>query len=140
MKYFQLYELIDKTTYHKYGEDAWKLLSPAALEALDGLREFFNAPIMVNNWWDNPGGGFQFRGYRPPECTIGAAHSLHRQGAAFDCTVSGKTAAEARPIILENQDNPLLRNITRLEADVNWLHFDCAVLPPDKERIYVFKA
>jgi hypothetical protein len=133
--YFKIHELVDRNTFYKWGEGAWGLINPVALTALEGVREFFNVPVIVNNWWDGAG-KMQFRGYRPPECKIGAPASEHRKGNAFDCTVTGQTAEEARKIILENKDNPLLLNITRMEADVSWLHFDCK---PVKERIYVFK-
>ena len=49
------------------------------------------------------------------------------------------TAEEARKKILADQDNPLVSRITRLETEVNWCHFDLAVLPKGKHRIYVFK-
>jgi len=137
MKYFELYELIDRSSFMKWGVRAWVLFNPRALEALDGLREFFNAPITVNNWWGNDGKGMEYRGYRPEDCPVGAKYSEHKNGNAFDCTVKGYTADDARRIILENQDNPLLKRIMRLEADVSWVHFDCK---EGKERIYIFKA
>ena len=136
MKFFELNEIIDRKTYEKWGDRAWILFNPNALEALDGLREFMNAPITVNNWWGNPGAGNQYRGYRPEDCPVGAKFSQHKEGNAFDCTIKGYTAEDARRIILENQDNPLLAKIMRLEADVSWLHFD---LKPVPNRIHLFK-
>lgn len=137
MKYFRLQEIIDRSSYMKWGVKGWILFNPHALEALDGLREFFNTPITVNTWWDNEAGGMQYRGYRPEDCPIGAKYSEHKNGNAFDCTIKGYTAEDARRIILENTDNPLLARIMRLEADTSWLHFDCKEV---KNRIYVFHA
>lgn len=135
--HFQLCELVDRVTHEKWGDTAWTLLNPIALEALEGIRMFFDVPVTVNNY--HLGGRFQYRGYRGPECEIGAVHSRHRTGNAFDCDVRGYTAADARRIILENQDDPRLAKIQRLEADVNWVHFDCGEIPAGKSRIYVFK-
>lgn len=133
MKYFKPIELVDPMTYQNMLDDCLSLFNPDALYALDDLREFFGRPIVVNNW--HGGGSFKFRGYRPPNCPIGAKKSQHKQGNAFDCTVKGYTAEEARQKILKHQDNPLLQKIMRLEGGVSWLHFD---LMPVKKRIRVF--
>lgn len=139
MRFFQLHELVDRNTFHRFGDDAWRFLESDALDMLDGIREFFNAPVTVNNWWEGKG-SFQFRGYRPPDCTVGAPHSHHRTGKAFDFDVKGYIAEDARRIILENQDNPLLSKIQRMEADVHWVHADIGTVPGNRQRIYVFKA
>jgi hypothetical protein len=102
-------------------------LNPHALMALDSLRDFFDAPITVNNWlW---GGPFSYRGLRPLDCSVGADYSQHRFGNAFDCDVSGVTAEEARVLILGAKDDFGIQHINCIEADVNWLHFDCRNIP-----------
>ncbi len=137
MKHFEIQELIPRATYMQLGWRAITLFNPDALEALDGLREFFNAPITVNTWWGHPGAGNEFRGYRPEDCPVGAKFSEHKNGNAFDCTIQGYLAEDARRIIIENQDNPLLVKIKRLEDGVSWVHFDCK---ETQERIHLFKA
>lgn len=122
--HFIIQELVDKATFEKFGEQAWMLFNPVALEALDDLRRFFNVPITVNNW--HKGGYYQYRGFRPRSCNVGAEYSQHRLGNAFDCDIHGVTADEARKRILENQDSLMLFQITRLEDKVNWVHLDCA--------------
>lgn len=139
MRYFELPELVDRATYQKYGDAAWNLFHQDALEALDGIREFFAAPVTVNNWWDGKG-SFQYRGYRPPDCHIGAPMSYHRRGMAFDLDVKGHDAEEVRAAIIENRDNPLLIPIQRLEAGVSWVHFDVGLIREGKSRIYLFEA
>lgn len=140
MKHFIIEELVSRDTFEKLGQDAWQLFNTEALIALDDLREYFNASITVNNW--ATGGVFQWRGYRTPEKAkqLGAPNSQHAKGNAFDCTIRGYTAHEARAEILAHQDHELLNRITRLEGGVSWLHFDCATLPAGKKRIYVFHA
>ena len=122
-EHFKIHELVDRYTFNKFGEEAWQFFNPIALIALDGVREFFHKQIIVIDWfW---GGEFQYRGLRPIYCTEGATYSQHRFGDAFDGDIEGVTAKEARQAILENQDHELLKHITCIEADVNWLHFDC---------------
>jgi len=134
MKFFELFELVDKKTYETLGNKAWDLFKPEALIMLEGLREFFKCPISCNTWhW---GGEFQFRGYRPPSCSVGAPQSLHKQGMAFDVDIEGLSAEEARLNIMADQNNPLLKNIMRMEKDTNWVHIDCK---PVANRIYLFQ-
>ena len=140
-KHFQLYELVDKTTFYKHGVGAWKFLNPEALRMVDDVRDFFNVPIICNNWWGNNNhNALQYRGYRPPECTVGAPYSEHRKGNAFDLTVKGVTAEEARQRIMDDRDNPLLERVMRIEAKVNWLHIDHGLLKVGQPRPYIFNA
>jgi hypothetical protein len=141
MKYFNIYELVDKKTFEEHGTDAFDLFNPDALIALDDLREFFGSSVTVNNWHE-VNGGSQWRGLRTPEkaTELGSPHSQHRYGNAFDCDVQGYTAKQAREIIKFNQDDPLLKRIQRIEDKVSWVHFDLADLPDGKKRIYIFKA
>ena len=138
MKYFQLYELVDRHTFETQGEEAWGLFNPEVLIALDDLREFFDAPITVNAWHDF-NGGYQWRGWRTPEkaAELGAPHSQHAKGNAFDVDVRGYTGEQARQAIILHKDDLLLKRIMRLEAAKPWVHFD---LMPMANRIYVFKA
>jgi hypothetical protein len=138
LKHFALNELVDKTTFETLGNKAWSLFNEEVLFALDDLREYFNASITINTW--ARGGASEWRGYRSPACPIGAKHSQHRLGNAFDCTIKGYTAAEARAEIIAHQENELLKRIMRLEDKVSWVHFDCGAVPEGKQRIYLFIA
>ena len=138
MKYFKVFELVNRETYDKMGDRAIELFTPDALAALDGIREYFGAPVTVNNW--HSGGPFEWRGWRTLKkaAELGAPKSAHARGEAFDCDIQGVTAEEARQRILDDKSNPLLLKITRIEANVNWLHFDVTELPYGVHRIYVF--
>jgi hypothetical protein len=137
MKYFKFEELVDQKTFFEQRENCWKLFNPEALIALDDLREYFGVPITINDW--THGGTMQWRGYRPANCPVGAPHSQHRVGNAFDCTIKEYTAMEARAIIIANQENEKLIRIMRLEDEVSWVHFDL-YLQPGEKRIYLFHA
>jgi hypothetical protein len=134
--HFALYELVDRRTYEQWGEDAWNLLNPDLLYSIDGIREFFDRPCYINNWYNGHGSN-QYRGYRPPDCPIGALKSEHKRGNAADMTIEGIDAEMARQTILDNQDHPLLCKIMRLEANTPWLHLD---LKNVSDRIHLFKA
>lgn len=131
-RHFKIYELVDKATFDRFGLQAFMFLNPLALQALDGIRDFFDAPVTVNNY--HSGGPFQFRGLRPRSCTVGGEYSQHRLGAAFDCDIAGVSAAQARKVILEHRSDPRLLFVNCIETDVNWLHFDCRNIP-DRIRL-----
>ena len=135
MKYFRPYEIVDRATYDRFGIASFNLFNPDALQALDDLREFFDVPVVVNNW--KTGGPFQWRGFRNPRCPQYRAGSQHSLGNAFDLDIQGFTAEQARSRIIECKDHLLLHKIMRLEGGVNWVHFDLLHVV---NRIYVFKA
>ena len=136
--YFTIEELVDRDTFGTYGEKAWDFLHPLAIGAIDGIREFFDTPVIVNTW--HRGGVFQYRGYRPSHCPVGLETSYHRRGMAFDFDVTGIDSGMARAAILNNKTNPLLWKVQRLEAGVNWVHMDIGAIPDFASRIYLFRA
>ena len=99
-KFFDLYELVDRATYEKWGEDAWNLFNPDLLYSIDGVREFLDVPCYINNWYGGHGQN-QYRGYRPHDCPVGAVNSQHKVGNAGDITIQGIDAGTARQRILD---------------------------------------
>lgn len=133
-KHFIIQELVAEDTFEELGEEAcWQLFDERALMMIDGIRNFFGLPVLINNW--HVGQSFHNRGYRSPDCPIGAIKSMHRYGKAFDMAISGVPAQEARKRIFENKDDKRLQYINRMEAEVSWLHCD---VKPVKERIVLF--
>ena len=121
-QFFNIKELVPRAFYEHYGDTdrAWMVFDQRALRALDELRRVFGA-CTVNDW---PFGGTnEYRGYRSPGCTVGAALSQHRFGRAFDCHFQYATAADVRQYIREEHAN-IAGLITRVEDNVSWLHFD----------------
>jgi hypothetical protein len=134
-KYFKIQELVDRVTYEKFGEQAWMFFDVRLLKTLDGIREYFNSPIIVNNW--HLGGNLDSRGFRRPDDKTGALYSQHRFGRAVDFTVTGRTAEEVRKIIIDNQNIFPFNEITAMELDVDWVHIDFRNINSDV--IYLFK-
>jgi len=116
--HFKLEELIPPETWQALGRKAWLVLDPRALFTLDQLREAFGVCI-VNTWHE--GGMLKYRGFRPPECKVGAHYSQHRFGRGFDCTFR-QSSEIVRQTIMEHRDQ--FPYLTTLESDVSWVHFD----------------
>ena len=129
-KFFKIEELVCKHAYNKYSEDqCWSFFSCAALETLLVLRkDIIKKPFIINNW--KKGGEFSQRGLRCNICPIPRGKTLlekvymsaHCTGEAFDITVQGMSAEEARQLIAKNAIE--LPYPIRLEKDVTWLHVD----------------
>lgn len=129
-KYFKIEELVCSHVYNKYSEmQCWSFFSKTALEILLILRrEIIKKGMVVNNW--KTGGPYSQRGLRCNLCPIPKEKtrlekvymSAHCTGEAFDITVMGMSAEEARRLIKENKDK--LPHPIRLESGVNWLHVD----------------
>ena len=121
-KHFKIYELVDRDTFNQYGIMALRFFNPLALQMIEGIREYFGAPVKINDWfW---GGKFHWRGLRTKWCEVGSDYSMHRFAGAFDFDIKGLSAHEARKRILDDKDHPLLKNINCLEDKVTWVHAD----------------
>ena len=122
-KYVAIEELIPQEVYENTSTNRksllWYIFDSRTLMTIDQLREN-HGKVRVNNWpWN---GSFNYRGYRPPNCTVGAELSQHRFGRGIDSDYENSTAEEVRQDILEH---PLrYPYITCIEMEVNWVHFD----------------
>jgi uncharacterized protein YcbK (DUF882 family) len=80
--------------------------------ALDGVREYFNSPILVHNW------------LRPPaynELVGGAPLSRHRLGDATDFHIVGYSCEEVRKELMAHPDIYPGRGEIN---STNWIHLD----------------
>ena len=133
-KHFRIEELVDKFTFNKFGQLSWQFFDVNALKMIDGLRDYFETPIYINNWkWQ---GESQFRGLRPCYYKSTTQHSAHYFGKAFDMTFKDMTAEEVRERIIIDEGHPKLHHINRIEANVNWIHADVMNIP-DEQRIRI---
>jgi len=142
--HFKIYEIVDPKTFSKFGESAWRFFQPAYLIMLDDFWEYVQGycqtrtPVYINTYkW---GGQYQWSGLRTPDCKIGASYSMHRLAEAADFKVGGFSTLDyrnLRHLIIEDQDNPLLKNINRMESKTKtWIHLDRANVD---DRIHVFE-
>lgn len=139
-KHFEIYELVSKQVYLKYGETAWQFFDPRLLEMLDWLREKLDRSITVNDWYW--GGKFQQRGLRcnldpmmVAKTQAGKIYcSPHPLGQGVDFDVKGMTAQEVRTWLIKHQEE--LPFAIRLEDGVNWVHLDVRNVGV---KLYLFK-
>ncbi len=144
-KNFSLDELVDPVTYFTEPHNGLNLLDMDAVNCLQLLRDLLGEPLTVNNWWnpyiewleDNSGGtvqdfsdqykhrgNYQFSGFRPKWCKIGASRSAHRIGRAFD---PKGDEHELFKLVEENAKafyNIGLKRIEDPSITNGWLHID----------------
>jgi hypothetical protein len=73
------------------------------------------------------GGASKYRGYRPPDCKVGAKYSQHRFGRALDLCFVDVTCTEVYDWILKNQEEMYKLGLRRMEnayKTKTWLHID----------------
>ena len=129
-EHFSIKELVDKQTYSDRGERAIELLDPYMLWTIDRLRERYGS-ITINNW--SFGGQYQFSGFRPKNCSIGALYSQHRLGKAFDLKFKNYTPEQIRSQIKVNKDEDDFKYISCVELETKtWVHIDSR---PIEDRI-----
>lgn len=124
-KYFDLHEVVPRSILDRWGSRAKEFLSPTLPDGIDFIREFFDTPMLINNWYW--GGDLQYRGLRPFNSSVGASMSQHKFGRAVDFNLTGYTPDEIRAIIIENKDKFLAKGWTTLESGVyapTWVHID----------------
>ena len=131
---FAWYELVPRDYYQMFkNKPAYfnNLFDDRVLVTLQQLRAQFG-PTTVNDWqW---GGGNQYRGWRPFNCSIGAKNSQHKFGRAIDCSFKNFTADEVRRYILNNPHE--FPHIRALEGKVSWLHFDVRTTGQDAIKVF----
>jgi len=141
-EFFDIKELVCGHTYKKFGVNSWQFLDAYALAWLLLMRtEILNAPMFIN------GGSYSQRGLRCNMCDIVKGKTAtylggHVLGKAFDVTVKGMTAEEARKKIkaFANDHPEKCPSPLRLEGGVSWLHFDVIPQWNVTQLVYEFKA
>jgi len=122
-EHIDIEELVPKDIFMSKGIGCFDLIDYRIPLILEHIRTLCgDKPLIINNWlW---GGSYQYRGYRPLNCTVGAKNSMHKHGMAVDFDVRFMKADEVRRIILDNEQELMLLGLTRMESDVSWVHID----------------
>ena len=137
-KNYPVWCFVPMQVYHVYGDRSWNFLNPNLLFAVDTISKFYGKKILINNWRD--GGQLSDRGYRSPNCVIGAYESPHKRGCAIDFNVPDIAPAQVQIDLQNNYE--LWPEITRMESiekTKTWTHIDCCNMPVEQKGIYVFK-
>lgn len=135
-KFFHVSELVCDHTHSRWGERSWQFLDTDYLHALLIIRrDILQVPMTCNH------DGAHHRGLRCNMCELVKGKtrnylSSHILGKAGDFTPKGMTAEQARQRIKANAH--LLPCPIRLEAGVEWLHFDVLPQYGVTEKVYEF--
>lgn len=134
-KHFTLEELVSPKVFATYKDTpnlVWGIFDPNLLDALDRLQEKFGTTY-VNTWkW---GGKYTLRGLRHMIIDLPELQSekillklgRHEFGRAIDCHFKNIPARVVRDYILSHKGE--YPEITGIEKNVNWLHFDTGNFP-----------
>ena len=135
---FNLKEFIDPETYKRFGDSSIWFIDNRIITLAQFIRERLNKPCTINNW--SNGGQYQYSGFRPPECTIGAKLSQHRFGRGIDLKCKGMTADEVREDIIKNFDIYNKIGLTTIEDGKfapTWCHID--IRETNQEELKIVK-
>lgn len=136
--HFSIEEFVPPQIWNKFKEKSIWFINPKVIEIATAYREFFNVPIIINNWYI--GGNLMYRGYRPPRVNIGAEYSQHKLGNAFDCHSPELSPKDMHKAIVENYEHFKQFGLTTLE-DINftptWVHSDCR--PTNQDTLLIVK-
>ncbi len=124
-KDFIIQEFVPKETYSKWGKKSIRFINPKLPVMAQGYKDFYKGKsVTINNWlW---GGVFNYSGYRPPECDIGAPESAHRRGMALDLKIKDVEASQVQEDTKNNENYFMNLGVTCMELDTDtWTHVGC---------------
>lgn len=131
--YFRLEEFVPEEIYAKFGASSIWFVDRSIVLLSDFIRDRFGKFMTINNW--HSGGSLNYRGFRPPDCTIGATLSQHKFKSAIDFNIEGVTPQEIYKDIIENQDMYMKAGATTVEDiafSSTWNHIDIRYTGLDK--------
>lgn len=122
---FLLQEFVPKDIYYQFHNKSQWFIQKHVVEYMEAIRVRYGQSITINDWkW---GGKFNYRGFRPPNSTVGAKLSQHRLGNAVDFNVKNMSCDEVREDILNNQRWHMSKGLTTIEDGAyapTWVHVD----------------
>lgn len=122
---FKIQEFVPKDIYEKYGDTSWRFICPELFSLAETVKDFFDgAPVTINDWlW---GGSLNYRGFRPPDCGVGAPLSAHKRGMAIDFDVRGVDSLQVQKDIEDNWPVFFSAGATAMEDGTEgWTHLSC---------------
>lgn len=124
--HFSIYEFVPKEIYAKFGDKSLQFIDQRVIDIAEVVRQRFEKPVTINNW--NMGGNFNNRGFRSPDCAIGAFYSQHKAGRGIDINVQDIEVVDVYNDVIKNFDLYKKVGLTTIE-DISktpgWTHLDC---------------
>ena len=134
-EHFGIKELVPKDFYDKYKSRGDNFLFQVVfderlLRLIDIVRKEFGS-MTICDW--SLGGASNYRGFRPPDSTVGAALSQHRFGRAVDMIPKDISPGHMRKKIIEDQNSDKWKVVGGLEMDITWFHIDVRARTDDSK-------
>lgn len=124
-EHFLIQEFIPIEIFLQYGNNSQWFIDPRIVNICEWIRVKTGHAVTINNW--HTGGQYNYSGFRPPLCKIGATLSQHRFGRAVDIKIAGLTVEEVFALIKRNfiELNKLgLTTVENIAATLTWNHLD----------------
>lgn len=131
--FFSIKEFVPKQIYDRYGDNSMWFIDRRIILLADFIRSRFKKPMLINTWHINQ--SFNYRGFRPPDCTTGGLLSQHKFGRAIDFNVAGMEVKEVYDDIVKNFDIYSKAGLTTIEDytfTASWTHVDIRQTNSDK--------
>lgn len=81
-KDFYIQEFVPKETYEEFGDSSIRFIDFQLINIAQFLRDWYDMQIIINDWVY--GGEYNYSGFRPDGCPVGAKFSAHKRGMAID--------------------------------------------------------
>ena len=124
---FYLHEFVTKDLHKKWKGRAVIFLDDRIIYLAQWIRARFGKPMVVNTWKTEKD-GWNYRGWRPANCSVGARNSQHKSGRGLDLHIEGVHIEEIYDDIWENEGTYYsygLRCVEDISKTPTWLHIDC---------------
>lgn len=121
-------EFVSRHIFTAMRANSIRLLDQTILDIAQGVRNWYDAPIVINNWHN--AGTFQNRGFRAANSTVGATYSQHKFGRAIDINVRGITPQRMYKDIMDDKKYFMDIGVTCIEDIAHtptWIHLDCRI-------------
>ena len=126
IKNFIVPEFVPREIWKSFNIKAIRFLSPGLMHVAQKLRDYFDRPIEINNWYFRSSYSKnvnQWRGFRTPNCNVGSKLSRHKLGLCLDLNIKGILPKELQEDIRINYKPYKAMGITAIEADTpTWTH------------------
>tara|TARA_R110000824_G_scaffold55959_1_gene153632 strand:+ start:541 stop:966 length:426 start_codon:yes stop_codon:yes gene_type:complete len=122
---FYLQEFVTKDLYKKWKERAYIFVDERIIYLAQYIRSRYDKPMTINNWISSSE-GFNYRGWRPANCSVGSKFSQHKSGRAIDFNVSGMSPEEIYKDIMDNEAHFYDYGLRSIIKDTEtYTHIDC---------------